>query len=141
MISGQVQLSTTLRQRKKRENETPEQRELRCERDRKNKKRKRQLETDEQREARLVRERERRKIRRVIEPVADHTDHQEEIAEIISDNTESEMISVLIESDPLLYSILSVQPLSEADRELLQKFRDEMNNLKHDLCPAMHLKN
>ncbi|CAG8491367.1 6132_t:CDS:2, partial [Racocetra fulgida] len=111
VLISQIHISNTLRQHKKRENETLEQRELHRERDRENKKRKRQLKTDEQREA-------------------------QEITEMISDNTESEMISVLIESDPRLDNILNVQHLSEADHKLLQKFRAEMNKLKHNLCPV-----
>ncbi|CAG8719914.1 12376_t:CDS:2, partial [Racocetra fulgida] len=95
--------------------------------------------TNEQRKACLVREREQkqqRQMKHIIEPNTNHMDHQEEIAEVISDNTESEMISVIIESNPLLDTILNVPYLSETDHKLLQKFRAEMNKLKHNSCPV-----
>src|SRR6266496_1225193 len=97
---------------KRRENETPEQRELRLSHDCLNKKRKRELETDEQREIRLAKDREsKRRKRSILMPIDEHQNRQEEIES-------------------------NIQQLTESDRILLQDFRSEMNKLGHKSCPV-----
>ena len=71
----------TLRKRKTRENETPDQREKRRARDQENKRRKLAEETTEQRMAKLSKERERmrkKRARSVLGNIDGNTNHQDE---------------------------------------------------------------
>ncbi|CAB4417166.1 unnamed protein product [Rhizophagus irregularis] len=111
------QTAAAIRQRKRRAAESLDERETRLTNDRENKRIKRSLETSNQHEARLNRIRAQKQYerqRKVLENADERLNRQD-------DERHTDTI---------------IQPLSESDRELLQKFRDKMNKLEHKICPV-----
>ncbi|CAG8606715.1 20363_t:CDS:2 [Rhizophagus irregularis] len=111
------QTAAAIRQRKRRAAESLDERETHLTKDRENKRIKRSLETSNQREARLNRNRAQKqheRQRRVLENADERLNRQD-------DERHTDTI---------------IQPLSESDCELLQKFRDKMNKLEHKICPV-----
>ena len=108
------QTAAAIRQRKRRAAESLDERETRLTNDRENKRIKKSLEPSKQREARLTRNRKQKQKergRRVLETADVCLNRQDE--PLPDDN---------------------LQLLSESDRNLLLKFRTEMNKLEHKIC-------
>ncbi|CAG8550720.1 12210_t:CDS:2 [Rhizophagus irregularis] len=110
------QTAAAIRQRKRRAAESLNERETHLTNNCENKRIKRSLEILNQRKARLNRNRTQKqheRQRRVLENADERLNHQD-------DERHTDII----------------QPLSESDRELLQKFHDKMNKLEHKICPV-----
>jgi len=103
-------LRDTLRKRKNRENETPDQRKQRLERDRMSKRVKRAAENAEQREKRLSNNR----VRKQNTCLNDRTNCQ----------------------DAACSQVINDHCLPESDRKLLHYFRSKIDKLSNNLCPV-----
>src|SRR5204863_7954030 len=115
------QTPAAIRQRKRRVEESLDEREIRLAKDRENKRRKKALETTEQREARLSKNREqkqrqRRQRRQTVLDTADERLNRQ-------DEHQNERLRA------------NFQQLTDSDRNLLLNFRAEMNKIKHETCP------